>query len=779
MSNLTITDNFIGPADLVADMEEYAVKMNSLQYDKYNDVYNILPPELGAQAATPFGKLYLMSPTELDALRVYLDKAIKAGIIQKLISPAASPVMFVPKADGSLRLVVDYGRLNDIMIKNRYPLPLISDMLNRLQGAKIFTKLDCKDAYNHVRIKGGDEWKIAFCTRFGLFEYLAIPFGLTNAPATFQAFIDKALGEFLDIIVVVYLDDILIFSKDETKHEEYVRQVLAALQCHGLHLKISKCAFNVTEVDFLGFKINTEGIYMDLERIRAIEEWQPPANVYELQVFLGFANFFRRFIRNYSRIAAPLLNLLKTGKDKKKMGIEVRQTNVVPKNVVPENIVPENVVPAPFPLSKAAMEAFKALKEAFTSAPLLRYFDENKPMRVETEASAFAIGRILTQQFEVDGHLYWLPVAYYSKKLLDTETQYVWFMTTPNLLRRQLKWAEKLAEYDFNVTYCEGNKNPANGLSRRPNYELPKAATTSTAAEIVQQSFRLGSEEYKPVQEKLYALATMMLQPRRPAQQVRQGVREENVVPGTTMDVNTDMEGNANYGDVPEAPGVLRRQPARRANRDGSNGTNTHDNMEDSGMTGTPAVHNLHALEASRDGSHDDMEAGGATKAPSVRRLSAQEASRDKFRPGLADPEHHSIKGSAADADAMDIDDVVNNAPISLQIEDRASADTVEAFQLVSTCTPIEGEITAYTKMSIKQLKRAIRTEQSYNNAVRRIRQGLATPLEDRNNLAGPEMANMVSNKTNMATIMVTDASLEVATASSPIPTKMADIWKR
>ena len=256
MSNLTITDNFIGPADLVADMEEYAVKMNSLQYDKYDEVYDILPPEYHDfadifQAAEkqslpergphdhaidlepgqqpPFGKLYSMSPTELDALTVYLDKAIEAGIIQKLISPAASPVMFVPKADGSLRLVVDYRRLNDITIKNCYPLPLISDMLDRLQGAKRFTKLDCKDAYNRVQIKGGDKWKTAFCTRFGLFEYLAMPFGLTNAPATFQAFINKALGKFLDLTVVVYLDDILIFSKDETKHKEHVQQVLAAL----------------------------------------------------------------------------------------------------------------------------------------------------------------------------------------------------------------------------------------------------------------------------------------------------------------------------------------------------------------------------------------------------------------------------------------------------------------------------------------------------------------------------------------------------------------------
>ena len=193
-------------------------------------------------------------------------------------------------------------------------------------------------------------------------------------------------------------------------------------------------------------------------------------------------------------------------------------------------------------------------------------------MRVETDASAFAIGGILTQQFEIDSHLHWLPVAYYSKKLLDTETQYgtgeqellaimeamhhwrhycrgarhpivvltdhanlVWFMTTPNLTRRQLKWAEKLAEYDFNVTYREGKKNPADGLSRRPDYELLKASTTLTAAEMVRKSFRLGTNNYKPVQEKLYTLAVITLRPRRPVRQVRQ----DNVVPNINMDGST------------------------------------------------------------------------------------------------------------------------------------------------------------------------------------------------------------------------------------------------
>ncbi|SLM34776.1 Reverse transcriptase domain [Lasallia pustulata] len=308
-----------------------------------------------------------------------------------------------------------------------------------------------------------------------------MPFGLTNAPATFQAFIDKAFGEFLDITCVVYLDNILIFSKDESDHEEHVQQVLAALRCYDIHLKISKCSFNTMEVDFLGFRINTEGIFMDPER-----------------VFPGFGNFFQRFIKNYLQIAAPLLNLLKMGKNKKEIGVKVQQTNVVP---------------PPFPLSKTALEAFKTLKEAFTSAPLLRYFDKNKPMRVETDASAFAIGRILTQQFEIDGHLHWLPVTYYSKKLLDTETQYG----------------------------TEGKKNPANSLSRRPDYKLPKASTTLTAAETVRQSFCLGSNDYKPVQEKLYTLAVMTLRSRRPVRQVRQ----EDGVPDTNMDVGIEGGGAA------------------------------------------------------------------------------------------------------------------------------------------------------------------------------------------------------------------------------------------
>ncbi|SLM33610.1 gag polymerase env [Lasallia pustulata] len=242
--------------------------------------------------------------------------------------------------------------------------------------------------------------------------------------------------------------------------------------------------------------------------------------------------------------------------------------------------------------------------------------------------------------------------------VLTDHENLVWFMTTPNLTRRQLKWAKKLAEYDFNVTYREGKKNPADGLSKRPDYKLPKASTTSTAAETVRQSFRLGSNDYKPVQEKLYTLAVMTLRPRRPVRQVRQ----EDVVP------NINMDG---------------------------------------GTTGTPAVRDLYAREASRDG---DAVVRRDNVIPDI--------NMDVGRPGHPEAQHRSIEDSAADADAMDIDNTVDDDPIGLQIEAGASDKMVEALRLVATRTPIGGEATAYTKMSIKELERAICAEQSHNSLV-------------------------------------------------------------
>ena len=228
---------------------------------------------------TPFGPLYNLSQKELETLREYIDDNLKTGFIRRSESPAGAPVLFVPKKDGSLRLCVDYRAMNKITIKNRCPLPLISETLDRLRSARRFTKLDLKGAYNLVRIADGDEWKTAFRTRYGHFEYMVMPFGLTNAPATFQAFLNDVLREYLDLFVVIYLDDILIFSDNDDEHENHVRLVLQRLMDAQLQVNLEKCAFSITEVEFLGYVISPNGIAMDPAKVQAIVSWPVPTSV--------------------------------------------------------------------------------------------------------------------------------------------------------------------------------------------------------------------------------------------------------------------------------------------------------------------------------------------------------------------------------------------------------------------------------------------------------------------------------------------------------------------
>ena len=179
-------------------------------------------------------------------------------------SPAASPMIFVSKKDtDKLRPCVDYRKLNEITVKDRGPLPLINEILYRLEKAKIYIKLDLQNAYNSIRIKEGDEWKTAVRTRYGLFEYLVMPFGLTNAPATFQRFITDVLREYMDVTCVIYLDDILIFSENEEEHTNHVKQILAKLQEAKPYVKLSKCQFSVKKTEFLGYIIEPGGITTD------------------------------------------------------------------------------------------------------------------------------------------------------------------------------------------------------------------------------------------------------------------------------------------------------------------------------------------------------------------------------------------------------------------------------------------------------------------------------------------------------------------------------------
>ena len=301
----------------------------------------------------------------------------------------ASPFFFVKKKDGSLRPVQDYRKLNEMTIKNRYPLPLISELMDRLKDSRYFTKLDVRWGYNNVRIKEGDEYKAAFVTNRGLFEPTVMFFGLTNSPATFQNMMNDI---FADLVaegkVTVYLDDILIFSNNLKEHRAVVHEVLRRLKEHDLFLKPEKCEFEQPSVEYLGVIVSHNRIQMDPVKVKAITEWPTLQNPSDVRRFRGFANFYRRFIKDFGKICKPLDRL--TGKEPWKWGAEEQA-------------------------------AFDELKRRFATHPVLAMWDFNKPTRVETDASGFATGGVLEQKQE-DG--LWHPVAYLSEGMTETERNY-------------------------------------------------------------------------------------------------------------------------------------------------------------------------------------------------------------------------------------------------------------------------------------------------------------------------------------------------------------------
>lgn len=439
-----------------------------------------IPLEPGSKP--PFGPVYGMSQDELKSLKTYIDDMLKRGFIRKSESPAGSPVLYADKKDGGLRLCVDYRGLNNITIKNRTPLPLIDETLDRIGSAKIYTKIDLYGAYHLIRMAEGEEWKTAFRTRYGLFEYLVMPFGLTNAPATFQAMINDVLRPYLDVFVVVYLDDILIFSEREQDHVNHVTKVLEALSTLNLFIKAQKCEWSVTSTEFLGYVINPQGISMSEEKTKAIKEWPAPTSKHDIQVFMGFCNFYRRFIRNFSGMAKPLYNL--TGDSK-------------------------------FEWTEECKTAFESIKRSFTEAPILQHFRPEMQSIVETDASNYALGAILSQRDE-EGRLH--PVAFFARSLSKAERNYEiydkellgiveamkhwrtqlegsdqpviintdhknleYFTSTKVLNQPQARWSELLARYNFRIKYIAGHSNKADALSRRSDLKPVDAVEASPA----------------------------------------------------------------------------------------------------------------------------------------------------------------------------------------------------------------------------------------------------------------------------------------------------------
>ncbi|XP_049335604.1 uncharacterized protein LOC125802248 [Astyanax mexicanus] len=465
------------------DLQEVFNKVNATKLPPHREYDCAI--ELLDGATLPKSRVYPLTQAEEKVMEEYIEEFLAQGFIRPSESPAASGFFFVQKKDGGLRPCIDYRGLNQITKPYPYPLPLIPVALEQLRGATIFTKLDLRSAYNLVRIKEGDEWKTAFVTTRGHYEYLVMPFGLRNAPSVFQAFVNDVFRDMIGQFVIVSIDDILIYSDSFENHVHQVRQVLTRLLEHQLYVKGEKCEFHLPSTTFLGYIISPTGITMDDHKVEAVVSWPRPRSVKDLQNILGFANFYRRFIRNFSSIAAPLTALLK--------GATKTLT-----------------------WSSQAEQAFQTLKDSFTSAPILKHPDPSQPFVVEVDASETGVGAVLSQRLGDPQKLH--PVAFFSHKLTPTERNYgigdrellaiklafeEWrhwleganypFMvltdhknleylnSAKRLNPRQARWSLFFSRFDFSITYRPGSRNgKADALSRMYTDEAPQDTSSET-----------------------------------------------------------------------------------------------------------------------------------------------------------------------------------------------------------------------------------------------------------------------------------------------------------
>ena len=259
---------------------------------------------------------YRMSPKEHEELTRQVDELLNEGLIRESKSPCAVPALLVPKKDGSWRMCVDSRTVNKITIEYRFPIPRLDDLLDQLYGASIFSKIDLRSGYHQIRMREGDEWKTAFKTRDGLYEWMVMPFGLSNAPSTFMRFMNHILKPCIGNFVVVYFDDILIYSKNSMEHLEHLRQLFSILGEQRLFVNLNKCDFYVDRIIFLGYVVTKDGIEMDRSKIEAITNWPTPSSIHDVRSFHGLVCFYSRFIRGFSSIMAPITECLKGDKFK-------------------------------------------------------------------------------------------------------------------------------------------------------------------------------------------------------------------------------------------------------------------------------------------------------------------------------------------------------------------------------------------------------------------------------------------------------------------------------
>jgi RNase H-like domain found in reverse transcriptase/Reverse transcriptase (RNA-dependent DNA polymerase)/Integrase zinc binding domain len=431
----------------------------------------------GSEHPPPFGPLYSMNREELLVLRKTLTELLGKNFVRVSKSPAASPILLVRKPGGGIRFCVDYRGLNELTVKDRYPLPLIRETLRNMSRARWFTKLDIIAAFHKIRVAPGEEWKTAFRTRYGLFEWNVTPFGLTGAPATFQRYINGVLQEYLDDFVSAYIDDIIIYSSGSlADHRRKVGQVLRKLQEAGLQCDISKSEFEQDSVKYLGFIIRAgQGICVDPKKVEAIRSWERPRSVKDVRSFLGFANFYRTFIPYFADLATPLTDLTKKDSE--------------------------------FLWTDSCQDAFNELKELFINAPVLCHFEEDRETILEADSSGYATGAVLSQ-IQDDGTL--KPCAFLSQKLSPAESNYEihdkellsiiralkewrpelkmvpkfkiltdhqnlrYFKNARHLNERQMRWSDVLSEFDFDLVFRPGRlASKPDALSRR-HQDMPQ-----------------------------------------------------------------------------------------------------------------------------------------------------------------------------------------------------------------------------------------------------------------------------------------------------------------
>jgi hypothetical protein len=413
-------------------------------------------------SSLPNRPAYRLSPKEAEELQRQVVELLERGYIRESMSPCAVPALLVPKKDGSWRMCVDSRAINRITVKYRFPIPRLDDMLDQLSGSKVFSKIDLKSGYHQIRIRPGDEWKTAFKTQHGLYEWMVMPFGLSNAPSTFMRFMHQVLRPFMGKFVVVYFDDILIYSPTWESHFDHLRAVFDMLRTERLFVNRKKCSFFTSSVTFLGFVVSTDGVLADQSKIDAILGWPKLKTLHDVRSFHGLASFYRRFIRNFSTLIAPITECLK-GRE--------------------------------FKWSDEAEASFQLVKKRMTEAPVLALPDFEKVFEVNCDASGVGIGGVLSQEGR--------PVAFFSEKLSGSKRNYSTYdlefyaivqslkhwrhyliqrefiLITDHealkyingqhkLSRRHAKWVAFLQEFTFSLRHQAGSLNRvADALSRR------------------------------------------------------------------------------------------------------------------------------------------------------------------------------------------------------------------------------------------------------------------------------------------------------------------------